>query len=192
MLRVAPDFSHPRVKLARTSLVISAATALCRAEEPLPLPTQEPVLPLPSLQPPPALVPQSTSRLVKPTISIRPPRAAPSPAPATAKVSDAKPLVTLKRLVVMQGPVDQKIVQPGLLPVGLSGPVTVLGMKAPQETIKSLESFFGVEMNESSEKKLLDAVRQGLAGHGTPAGKVEKLGWWPQEGVMAVAVYPGS
>lgn len=187
-----PDFSFRAVKLACSSLVIAAATALTWAEEPLPLPSEEPALPLPSVQPLLEVPQQEPARLMKPTISIKPP-SAPKPAAAVAvTAATAQPQVTLKRLVVMQGPVDKKIVQPELLPVGLNGPVTVLGMKAPQETIKSLESFFGVEMNESSEKKLLDAVRQGLAGSGSLKGKVEKLGWWPQEGVMAVAVYPGS
>ena len=190
--RCAARFFTLSVKLARSSLVLAAATALSWAEEPLPLPSFEPALPLPSVQPLPEVPQEAPARLMKPTISIKPP-SAPKPAtPVTARSVAAQPQVTLKRLIVMQGPVDKKIVQPDLLPVGRNGPVTVLGMKAPQETIKSLESFFGVEMNESSEKKLLDAVRKGLAGSQSSAGKVEKLGWWPQEGVMAVAVYPGS
>jgi hypothetical protein len=171
------------VKFYLSILVAALAMSPCFAQEALPLPQQGPVVEQP-------VISTSTTPLMRPTVSIKPPPVAIATQP---KVTDKKPLVTLKRLVVMQGPVDRKIVKPDLLPVGLDGkPVTVLGLTAPNETIKSLESFFGVEMNEASEKKLLDTVRQGLAGSTAATGKVELLGWWPNEGVMAVAVYPGG
>jgi hypothetical protein len=172
------------VKVILSSLAALLVMPPVIAQEALPLPRQAPEQ---------SQGVNDSVPLMRPTVSIRPPASVPSGAQPEAGGVSVKPLVTLKRLVVMQGPVDQKMVKPELLPVGLDGkPVTVLGLNAPHEAIKSLESFFGVEMNEASEKKLLDTVRQGLAGSETARGKVELLGWWPKEGVMAVAVYPGS
>jgi hypothetical protein len=97
----------------------------------------------------------------------------------------------LKRIVVMQGPISKKLDRAEVLPQGTEGkPVTLVGIDAPKDVVRGLEGFFGVELTPDNEKKLLDTVRKGMAGASKHDRKVEVLGWWPKEGVMAVGVYP--
>ena len=73
-------------------------------------------------------------------------------------------------------------------------PVTIVGMDAPAPILAKLANLFGTDVNEATQKKVVDTVRQGLeTGKTTTAPRrVEVVGWLPSEGVMAVAVYPES
>lgn len=150
---------------------------------------------------------------LKPTKSIKPPVTA-TPAPdarsteqilreeqrlllektaalAQQRATEQKVTSALKRIVVMQGPISKKLDRAEVLPQGSAGkPVTLVGIDAPKDVVRGLEGFFGVELTPDTEKKLLDTVRKGMAGASKHDRKVEVLGWWPKEGVMAVGVYP--
>jgi len=173
----------------------------------LPLPQHAPGVYVPLLE--------SGTTFLKPTKSIKPPV---PPAPATsaeartteqlltaeqrlmidkaaalAQKREAEQHVTaaLKRIVVMQGPISKKLDGAQFLPAGADGkPVTLVGIDAPKDVVRGLEGFFGVQLTPDNEKKLLDTVRKGMAGASKQERKVEVLGWWPDEGVMAVGVYP--
>jgi 6-phosphogluconate dehydrogenase (decarboxylating) len=75
-------------------------------------------------------------------------------------------------------------------------PVTVVGMSAPAPVLAKLADLFGSNVNADTQKKVIDAVRQGMgtekAASATAPRRVEVVGWLPSEGVMAVAVYPES
>ena len=159
---------------------------------------------------------QNGTLFLKPTTSIKPPLPAPAAAtPETARtaeqilgqeqkllVSNAEVLAqkreteqrvtaALKRIVVMQGPLSKKLDRAEMLPGGFDGKsVTLVGIDAPIGVVRGLEGFFGVPLTPDNEKKLLDTVRKGMAGASKQERKVEVLGWWPKEGVMAVGVYP--
>ena len=110
---------------------------------------------------------------------------------AEQRTKDQRVTAALKRIVVMQGPVSKKLQRAEVLPSAGDGrPVTLVGIDAPREVVRGLESFFGVQLTPDNEKKLLDTVRKGMAGASRQERKVEVLGWWPKEGVMAVGVYP--
>ncbi len=144
--------------------------------------------------------------MLRPTITIKPP-ALPAPvvkaedavaaeqrmlmekaaALAAQRAQELKTTAALKRLVVVQGPVSQK---PALPPAADGKTLSLVGLDASKEVIRNLEGFFGVEINDASQKKLLEAVRAGIAASADKDRKVELLGWWPEEGVMAVTVSP--
>lgn len=185
------------------------ACALSAQAQDLPLPQYDRgITPVPSQSPIQAPV------FLKPTISIKPPAA---PAPATAggrtpeellteeqrmllnnadvlakqRATEQRVTAALKRIVVMQGPISKKLDRAEVLPQGVAGKsVTLVGVDAPKDVVLGLESFFGVQLTPDNEKKLLDTVRKGMAGASKQERKVEVLGWWPNEGVMAVGVYP--
>lgn len=73
-------------------------------------------------------------------------------------------------------------------------PVTIVGMDAPAPILAKLANLFGSDVNEATQKKVVDTVRQGLDSGKTSSAprRVEVVGWLPSEGVMAVAVYPES
>lgn len=159
---------------------------------------------------------QGGTLFLKPTTSIKPPLPAPvtsgpdassntgkilsreqrlllSNAEALSQklVTEQRVTAALKRIVVMKGPLLKKLDRAEMLPAGADGkPVTLVGIAAPTEVVRGLESFFGVQLTPDNEKKLLDTVRKGMAGASKLERKVEVLGWWPNEGVMAVGVYP--
>lgn len=191
------------------AVYISAAFA---SGQDLPLPRYErDSIPAPLTQPPQTPVP-----FLKPTTSIKPPLPAAAVKPEqTEKTAEqilsreqgvllgkadsltqkmaAEQRVTaaLKRIVVMQGPVARKLDSSQFPQNGGQGkPVTLVGIEAPTEVVRGLEGFFGVQLTPDNEKKLLDTVRKGMAGASKQERKVEVLGWWPKEGVMAVGVYP--
>jgi hypothetical protein len=63
--------------------------------------------------------------------------------------------------------------------------------------LAKLADLFGSNVNAATQKKVIDAVRQGMgtekaAAASTVPRRVEVVGWLPSEGVMAVAVYPES
>ena len=110
---------------------------------------------------------------------------------AEQRATEQRVTAALKRIVVMQSPVSRKPDRPAVLPDGTNGKsVTLVGIDAPKDVVRGLESFFGVQLTPDNEKKLLDTVRKGMAGTSKQERKVEVLGWWPKEGVMAVGVYP--
>lgn len=172
-----------------TAAITACALTMSGAED-LPLPVREgPLIPSASTGGP----------LLKPTVSIKPPvTATASSASANQQAMQAAEQkviasAALRRLVLMEGPVKSKPAAPPFLAANQDGkPVTLAGVNVTGETIKSLESFFGAAVTPDSEKKLLDAVRSGLAGGRKAGRKVEVVGWWPVEGVMAVAVWPES
>lgn len=170
-------------------------------------------MPLPA---PPEPMTGGSATFLKPTRSIKPPVAPPLTAGAQksaeqllgveqrviserlASLADrrereTKAAAALKRLVVLRGPVGKRD-DPGLVlrALGEEKPVTLIGVNAPSDTLRRLEGFFGVTLTPDNEQKILDAVRSGFAGSTKQQRKVELLGWWPDEGVMAVAVWPES
>lgn len=168
---------------------------------------EEELLPLPQQGPPPERMVQVPSGpvLFKPSTSIKPPStAAPvaaKPAASTyagsaaalfAAAQAAKPRVTLKRLVVVNTPAKDAASQaPAMAARSGANSVTLVGLDAPVETLRNLDHFFGTEITPDAEKKLLETLRQGVAKSAAqPVGKVEILGLWPEEGVLAVGVYP--
>jgi hypothetical protein len=193
--------------LRSTTAVIAACAFAAQAQD----------LPLPQYGRGPMQVPgvslDGGTTFLKPTKSIKPPvTAVPAPeersreqllreeqrlliektaALAQQRAAEQKATSALKRIVVMQGPLSRKLDRSEVLPQGKEGkPVTLVGIDAPTDVVRGLEGFFGVELTPDNEKKLLDTVRKGMAGASKQDRKVEVLGWWPKEGVMAVGVYP--
>lgn len=176
------------------------------AEE-LPLPTKDWSLDVVPLMPP---LPSEGGSFLKPTVSIKPPHVVRPVAPsdgsltqeqrdlmaqaaqiAAQRAKDQAASIGLKRIVVMKGPLSKKLEKSEMLPGNPDGrSVTLVGIEAPKEVVTGLESFFGVQLTPDNEQKLLDTVRRGLAGSSQQERKVEVLGWWPKEGVMAVGVHP--
>lgn len=161
-------------------------------------------LPLPAPGPLPG---SGDSGLLKPTVTIRPPSAAPK---ATAQPKDARAeaieemerqvlaaqaakegnTVALRQLIVMQGPVDAKVFSSRKPPPAIEGKVAIIGLKHNDAVVKNLEQFFGVPMTTEREKQLLETVKTQMAGVNPSGMDVKVAGWWPKEGVMAVALVP--
>ena len=200
------------VQLRLVRLILPACVlllaALTRGQD-LPLPQQGP---LPAGPEAPVADP---TRLLKPTKSIKPPLpqalvVTPSrgsteqlltaeqkllgdklAALAGQRAREAGATAALKRLVLVQGPLPPKQDRSVLPPATAKGQsLTLVGINAPKEMVQGLEQFFGAALTPDNEKKLLETVRKGLAGTAEQGRKVEVLGWWPQEGVMAVSVSP--
>lgn len=188
------------VRILALALAFSALNT--RGEEPLPLPT--------SLLPP---VPESNGMLpripstpqptgfIKPTKSIRPPSATapvihpmPDLQPPVHIVSTPAPDTRLRRLVVVDASMSPQAIREAILassqgrvPVSVSGGVT-----APATVLTDLAGFFGNTANADTQQKVLDTVKKGMGASSRPLKRVEVVGWLPNEGVMAVAVYPES
>lgn len=72
-------------------------------------------------------------------------------------------------------------------------PVTMVGgVSAPPPVLTDLAGLFGSTVTEDTQKKVLETVRRGMGASSKPLKRVEVVGWLPNEGVMAVAVYPES
>lgn len=166
-----------------------------------PLCGQDSLLPLPeggfdlSVQYEPAPAPASDVRFMKPTASIKPP-SAPG---ALATASTIQPQVTtptvarLRKLILMPGGLPPEAIREQILAnVKNRTPVTVLGMEAPAPILSNLADFFGSDVNPQTQKQLLDTVSDGLSNEKTVRRRVEVVSWQPNEGLMAVAVYPES
>jgi hypothetical protein len=135
------------------------------------------------------------SRLFKPTKSIKPPTAA-SVATAAPKPQVNTPTVArLRRLILMPSGLTPEAMREQIVASGQSRqPVTIVGMDTSAPILAKLADFFGSDVNEDTQKKVLEAVRQNL-GESKPSSaprRVEVVTWLPAEGVMAVAVYPES
>ncbi len=199
------------VFLRLVTLTLTLSTLAVQAQD-LPLPGLEP-----RLESGRDVSGAAGGTFLKPTVSIKPPNVAADTASTHARSveqilgeeqkvlmekaalfeaqrgKDARVTAALKRIVLMEGPVSKKLPGCEFLPQGVEGkPVTLVGVHAPQEVVRGLESFFGAQLTPDNEKKLLDTVRKGMAHSSKRERKVEVLGWWPKEGVMAVGVYPES
>jgi hypothetical protein len=166
------------------------STCLSAQEAFLPLPVEGPIMPVQE--------PATTeSRLFKPTKSIKPPTAAASLTAATApKPQVNTPTVArLRRLILMPSGLTPEAMREQIVASGQSRqPVTIVGMDASAPILAKLADFFGSDVNEDTQKKVVEAVRQNLGESKTSSAprRVEVVTWLPAEGVMAVAVYPES
>ena len=175
-------------------LLLLTVAGLARAED----------LPLPAPGPLPG---NGDSGLLKPTVTIRPPSAAPKTAtqPKDARAEAIEEMerqvlaaqaakegntVALRQLIVMQGPVDTKVFSSRKPPPAIEGKVAIIGLKHDDAVVKNLEQFFGVPMTTEREKQLLETVKTQMAGVNPSGMDVKVAGWWPKEGVMAVALVP--
>lgn len=105
--------------------------------------------------------------------------------------TDEKVSAALRRIVVMQKAAGQKLDQKAPPPNAVDGKaVTLIGIDASKDTVRGLESFFGVQFTPDNEKKVLETLRKGMADTAKQPQKIEVLGWWPKEGVIAVGVSP--
>lgn len=98
----------------------------------------------------------------------------------------------LKQIILMSGPVDAAVSRAAKPPTVAEGRVALIGLDKDAVVGKNLEHFFGAPMTPDREKALLDAVKTQLAGKDSPGFQVRIAGWWPDEGVMAMSVVPGS
>jgi hypothetical protein len=155
---------------------------------------QDSLLPLPVAGPDiPVVMEETGSRFLKPTKSIKPPVVAVSPAVAGAMQPNVNiPTVArLRRLILMPGGLPPEAMREQMAAVGQSRqPVTAVGMTAPAPVLAKL-----ADVNDDTQKKVVDAVRQGMSTDRTAKEsprRVEIVGWAPTEGVMTVVVYPES
>lgn len=173
-------FPSPRV----TSLLLLSLCGLAAS-------AQDAFLPLPQAGPEMMVVPESESRFLKPTKSIKPPTTSAS----TAGQVTAPIVARLRRLILMPAGLPAEALREQIAASGQGRqPVTVVGMQAPAPVLTKLADLFGSKVTEETEKKVIDAVRVGMSA-GSPGSsprRVEVVGWSPVEGVMAVAVYPES
>ncbi|MEQ1747859.1 MAG: hypothetical protein ABL974_00445 [Prosthecobacter sp.] len=164
-------------------------TAACAQDTFLPLPEAGPELPVLESA-------SSETRFLKPSKSIKPPTvAAPQIAAQAQPQVNAPTVARLRRLILMPSGLTPEVMREQILASGLSRqPVTIVGMDAPAPILAKLANLFGNDVNEATQKQVVDTVRQGLdTGKTTTAPRrVEVVGWLPSEGVMAVAVYPES
>jgi hypothetical protein len=102
----------------------------------------------------------------------------------------------LRRLILMPGGLPPEAMREQMAAVGQSRqPVTAVGMTAPAPVLAKLADLFGSNVNDDTQKKVVDAVRQGMSTDRTAKEsprRVEIVGWAPTEGVMTVVVYPES
>ncbi len=156
---------------------------------------QDAFLPLPQAGPEMMVVPESESRFLKPTKSIKPPTTAAATAGQVVPQVTAPIASRLRRLILMPAGLPPEALREQIAVSGQGRqPVTVVGMQAPAPVLTKLADLFGSKVNEETEKKVIDAVRLGMSvgSPGTTPRRVEVVGWSPMEGVMAVAVYPES
>lgn len=160
------------------------------AEE-LPLPQGEPGLP--SIAPL-ASTPSADGAFLKPTKSIKPPAAATAGGALVAAQPQVNaPTARLRRLILMPGNLPPEAMRETMLAGGQSkSPVTAVGINAPAPVLTDLAGFFGSTVNAATQKMLLETVSKGLGNKSKAPRRVEVVGWSPNEGVMAVAVYPES
>jgi hypothetical protein len=98
----------------------------------------------------------------------------------------------LKRLILMNGPVDSAVSRAEKPPKVDGGRVALVGLDKDAVVAKNLEQFFGAPMTPDREQELIDMVKLQLAGKDNAKVDVHIAGWWPTEGVMAVCVVPKS
>ncbi len=186
-------------------LITATVRVVAGEDEFLPLPQAAP-----SVVAPKAALP---SGYVRPTITIKPPAtvtpaagkagtvlvptaAAPSdrPAPRAQVVSTSvtpapSPTAALRRLVILPGKPTPDATRTSMLAAGeTKEAVTCVGVHAPAPVLLNLAGFFGNRVTPDSQKQLLETVKNGLAKPDQKPRQVQMVGWWPTEGVMAVAI----
>jgi hypothetical protein len=136
------------------------------------------------------------SHFFKPTKSIKPPTQASSLTSATLKPQVNTPTVArLRRIILMPSGLTPEAMREQIVASGQSRlPVTIVGMNSTAPILAKLADFFGSDVNEATQKKVVEAVRENLGDSKTSSvpRRVEVVTWLPAEGVMAVAVYPES
>jgi hypothetical protein len=161
---------------------------------------QDAFLPLPEAGPEISVLESTstTTRFLKPSKSIKPPTAAVSASQMAVLAQpqvNAPTVARLRRLILMPGGLTPEVMREQIAASGQGRqPVTIVGMDAPAPILAKLANLFGSDVNEATQKKVVDTVRQGLDSGKTSSAprRVEVVGWLPSEGVMAVAVYPES
>lgn len=172
---------------------LTCAATLRAQDSLLPLPVAGPELPV--MEDDTAV---SGSRFLKPTKSIKPPAVAVSPSMAIALQPhvNVPTVARLRRLILMPGGMPPETMREQIAAIGQSRqPVTAVGMTAPAPVLAKLADLFGSNVNDDTQKKVVDAVRQGMSSDATAKAsprRVEVVGWAPTEGIMTVAVYPES
>lgn len=182
-------FPSPRV----TSLLILSLSSFCAI-------AQDSLLPLPVAGPELPVITESSgisSRFLKPSKSIKPPVAATTAAVLPQPQVNAPTVARLRRLILMPGGLTPEMMREHIAASGQSRqPVTTVGLQTSASVLAKLADLFGSSVNDDTQKKVVDAVRQGMGSEKTAASstprRVEVVGWLPSEGVMAVAVYPES
>jgi hypothetical protein len=182
-------FPSPRI----TSLLFLSLSSVCAF-------AQDNLLPLPVAGPEMPVMMDSgstTSRFLKPSKSIKPPVTTTTAAVLPQPQVNAPTVARLRRLILMPSGISPEMMREHIVASGQSRqPVTVVGMSAPAPVLAKLADLFGSNVNADTQKKVIDAVRQGMgtekAASATAPRRVEVVGWLPSEGVMAVAVYPES
>jgi len=182
-------FPSPRV----TSLLVLSLSSVCAF-------AQDSLLPLPVAGPEMPVMMDSgstTSRFLKPSKSIKPPVTTSTTAALPQPQVNAPTVARLRRLILMPAGISPEMMREHIAASGQSRqPVTTVGLQAPASVLTKLADLFGSDVNADTQKKVIDAVRQGMgtekAAASTGPRRVEVVGWLPSEGVMAVAVYPES
>lgn len=159
---------------------------------------QDSLLPLPVAGPEMPVMMDSgstTSRFLKPTKSIKPPATTTAALPQPQV--NAPTVARLRRLILMPAGISPEMMREHIAASGQSRqPVTTVGLQAPASVLARLADLFGSNVNADTQRKVIDAVRQGMGAEKTAASsvprRVEVVGWLPSEGIMAVAVYPES
>lgn len=167
-------------------------------------------LPLPKSGPLPA---RESGGLLKPTVVIKPPGGRPAvKAPDTAaelaiielergiveeqthkliaEAAKTGKTTELKKLILMNGPIDPAISRALKPPTTGSNRVAHIGLAPSERVSRSVEQFFGAPVTPDSEKALIETVKAQLAGKEKADFDVRIAGWWPKEGVIAVSVVP--
>lgn len=132
---------------------------------------------------------------LKPSKSIKPPPAAPAALVTAPSIVQAPTAETrLRRLVVVSGDMTPEAIREAIIACGQSRtPVTTLGgVNAPAPVLTDLAGLFGATVTEDTQKKVLETVRKGMGSSSKPLKRAEIVGWLPNQGVMAVMVYPES
>jgi hypothetical protein len=180
-------FTSPRV----ISLLIMSLTSVSAT-------AQDSLLPLPVAGPEVPLIMDAGStmgRFLKPTKSIKPPVSTTTRAALPQPQVHAPTVARLRRLILMPGGISPEMMREHIAASGQSRqPVTTVGLQAPATVLAKLADLFGADVTADTQRKVVDAVRQGLVTDKkrTTPRRVEVVGWLPSEGVMAVAVYPES
>lgn len=182
-----PVFNPPQTSLSLLCLCLVSTLA-----------AQDVFLPLPEAGMEMSVLNQNPGekRFLKPTKSIKPPATNSVPAATTAQPQVHAPTVArLRRLILMPGGLTPEAMREQIAANGQNRqPVTFVGMDATAQVLGKLASLFGSDVNEDTQKKVVETVRQGLdeSKPSKTARRIEVVGWLPSEGVMAVAVYPES
>ncbi|MFN0075064.1 MAG: hypothetical protein ACKVY0_01185 [Prosthecobacter sp.] len=152
---------------------------------------QEPVLPQ-ALVPGTSFYSDGPRGFLKPSKSINPPVSAAVAVTAPSIVQTPTAETRLRRLVVVSSTMTPEAIREAILACGQTRtPVTMLGgVNAPAPVLTDLAGLFGSTVTADTQKKVLETVRKGMGESSKSLKRVEIVGWLPNEGVMAVAVYP--